>query len=472
MPGAGTVVGGKYRIERVLGTGGMGVVAAAHHLQLNRRVAIKYLLKEALEYPELIERFTREAQVAASIRGEHVARVIDIGVFDDGAPYIVLEYLEGVDLATHAESRGPLSIADVVGYVLQACEAIAEAHAANVVHRDLKPANLFLAKQPDRRSIVKVLDFGISKIMGEPMTTPSALLGTVLYMSPEQLRASSLVDARTDIWALGVILYELLAGVPPFDGVTIVGVAEAVRLNAPTPLRHHRSDVPPALENAISRCLRTDPAERHASVLELAVAIAPFATYAAQQSVRSIAGVLRGSIAPPPPPPPRPPPPPPPNPQLELLRGLRVDPVAIPPPLPSDAPLSGPSLIPPPDGLEATPSRPSWTVWVVGMALAALLTLLGRSAIEPPAPAVGLLPPAVEEITLRMSAANDHARVRIDDGAPHPLPFDTRVPRDHQMHRIVVEAEGFLPRVETVGFQRDLTVRAALEPLPVNDAGR
>ena len=466
MPREGAVIGGKYRIERVLGTGGMGVVAAAHHLQLNRRVAIKYLLTEALEYPDVIERFTREAQVAASIRGEHVARVIDIGVFDDGAPYIVLEYLEGVDLAAHAASHGPLPIADVIGYVLQACEALAEAHAANVVHRDLKPANLFLAKQPDRRRIVKVLDFGVSKIMGEPMTTPSALLGTVLYMSPEQLRASSLVDARTDIWALGVILYELLAGVTPFNGVTIVGVADAVKLNAPTPLRQHRRDVPAALEAAISRCLRSDPAERHASVLELAVAIAPFARGDAQQSVRSISGVLRGSVAPPPMPPP-------PQQELGLLHGSHDDRRVNARTISTDAPLTGPSLAPAPDSSRARRSRPSWSVWVLGMMLAAILTLVGRSAMDPEGPAVSLsAPPPPEEIALHLSATNPHARVRIDDGDAHPMPHETRVPRDQRQHRIVVEADGFLPRVETVSFERDLSVRAGLEPLPLADAGR
>ena len=300
-PMPGTILGGKYRIERVLGAGGIAVVAAAYHLQLHCRVAIKYLLAEALEYPEIVERFSREARAAARIRGEHVARVIDVGVFDDGAPFIVLEYLDGQDLADLLEKEGRFSVADAVRYVLQACSALAEAHSAKIVHRDLKPANLFLAKGPDRRKKIKVLDFGVSKIVDEPMTDAARILGTVAYMSPEQLEGSSNVDARSDIWSLGVILYELLAGHPPFVGETLVLLAQTIRENAPEPLSSIRSDVPPALDAVVQSCMRTRPEERPPSVLDLAIALAPFADRRDRDSVRTIAGVLNGSLAPPPP---------------------------------------------------------------------------------------------------------------------------------------------------------------------------
>jgi serine/threonine-protein kinase len=318
-PVPGTVLGGKYRIERVLGAGGIAVVAAAYHLQLRCRVAIKYLLAEALEYPEIVERFSREARAAARIRGEHVARVIDVGVFDDGAPFIVLEYLDGQDLADLLEKEGPLGVPEAVRYVLQACSALAEAHAAKIVHRDLKPANLFLAKGPDRRKKIKVLDFGVSKIVDEPMTEPARILGTVAYMSPEQLEGSSNVDARSDIWSLGVILYELLAGYAPFRGQTLVLLAQTIRVNAPEPLSTIRADVPAALDAVVRSCMRTRPEERPPSVLDLALALAPFADRRDRDSVRTIAGVLNGSMAPPPP---------------EVVSGSMLT-LPVPPPLPT-----------------------------------------------------------------------------------------------------------------------------------------
>ena len=300
-PEPGTTLAGKYVIERVLGVGGMGVVVAARHIDLDQRVAIKYLLPETLANPEIVERFAREARAAAKIKGEHVARVLDVGRFDDGAPFMVLEYLEGEDLSQLLERSGPLPIADAVGYVLEACEALAEAHAAGVVHRDLKPANLFLARRPDRRSIVKVLDFGISKVVdpsGHALTSTATVMGTPHYMSPEQLKASKHVDARSDIWALGVILFELLSNRKPFVGDTLAEIIGAILTNEPERLSSLRADVSLDLELAIARCLRDKAEERHASVKELAVALAPFASLAQQETVEKIARVLGASLRP------------------------------------------------------------------------------------------------------------------------------------------------------------------------------
>src|SRR4051812_29611172 len=206
----GDVLAGKYRVDKILGAGGMGVVVAAHHVQLDERVAIKFLLPEALGNAEAVARFAREARAAVKIKSEHVARVIDVGTLETGAPYMVMEYLEGGDLSQVLASRGPLPVEEAVEYVLQACEAIAHAHALGIVHRDLKPANLFLIRRPDGTNAIKVLDFGISKVMpgksassDNAMTRTRTVMGSPLYMSPEQMASTRDVDGRTDLWALG-----------------------------------------------------------------------------------------------------------------------------------------------------------------------------------------------------------------------------------------------------------------------------
>ena len=300
-PEPGTVLAGKYRVERVLGVGGMGVVVAATHVQLDQRVAIKYLLPAALGNAEVVERFAREARIAAKLRGPHVARVIDVSQFDDGAPFMVLEYLEGHDLGRELENKGPLEVEDAVRYILETCEALAEAHAAHVVHRDLKPANLFLAVQPDKRAIVKVLDFGISRSVDASaiaLTGTGTVMGTVFYMSPEQLADPKGIDHRADIWSLGVILYELLTGTQPFTGDSAPAVIIAVLANKPRPILELRA-LPAGLEEVVARCLREDRGARFQSVAELAAALAPFAAERDRGSAEVAARVLGVSAEPP-----------------------------------------------------------------------------------------------------------------------------------------------------------------------------
>ncbi len=215
MISAGTVLLQKYEISRVIGQGGMGMVALARHLQLQQPVAIKLLLPEVLDKDLVVQRFLREAQASVRLRSEHVCRVLDVGQLDNGAPYMVMEYLDGTDLDGLLRQKGPLAYGEAVDFVLQACEALAEAHSLGIVHRDLKPANFFLTQRADGSPLVKVLDFGISKTLSpieESLTTTQAVLGTPAYMSPEQLRSSKHVDARSDIWSLGVVLYELCTG--------------------------------------------------------------------------------------------------------------------------------------------------------------------------------------------------------------------------------------------------------------------
>ena len=283
LPSPGDVVAGKYRIERLIGRGGMGAVFAAEHMLLGQRVALKLLLGELSDSPEATARFMNEARAAAQIRGEHVVRVLDIGQLPNGTPFMVLEYLEGSDLAALLHQRGRLAVAEVADFALQALDALAQVHAAGIVHRDLKPANLFLASLHDGAKIVKVLDFGISKNLSPMaaaygMTKSRAILGSPEYMSPEQLRTPRGVDARTDIWSLGVILYELLSGKLPFTGTSMAEIFHRILETDPAPLRTLRPEVPAALEAVVARCLSRDPAARFASVQELASVLIVFAS--------------------------------------------------------------------------------------------------------------------------------------------------------------------------------------------------
>jgi serine/threonine-protein kinase len=294
----GEVLAGKYRVERVLGAGGMGVVVAAWHLQLEERVAIKFLQPEALKDPSVVARFLREGRAAVKIRSEHVARVYDVGNLDNGAPYLVMEHLDGSDLAQLVKSHGPFPLHIAVEYLLQACEAIAEAHAIGIVHRDFKPANLFITTRRDGSPAVKVIDFGISKLMagageGLDITKTLEVRGSPLFMSPEQMTSPRAVDTRTDIWSIGVSLYNLLTGGYPFYATALTELCGIVLQQAPVPLRTRRPDLPAGIEAVILRCLRKNPAERYTDVAELAAALGEFAPPLARLSVDRIHRVLR-----------------------------------------------------------------------------------------------------------------------------------------------------------------------------------
>jgi eukaryotic-like serine/threonine-protein kinase len=284
----GETLAKKYRVERLLGQGGMGIVVAARHLDLDERVAIKFLLETG---PAPVERFLREARASAKVKGEHVCRIYDVGRLETDEPYIVMEYLEGVDLGHKLDSEGPQPLELVATWMIEACAALAEAHAHGIVHRDLKPANLFLANGADGSVTTKVLDFGISKLRSEAdrgaMTRTATMLGSPLYMSPEQLASSRNVEEQSDIWSLGIVLYELLSGRHPFEAESIIQLAIQVRERPMIPLAsvlRRTSATEPIAEDALAgldrilaRCLEKQPAARYASVADLAADLARFA---------------------------------------------------------------------------------------------------------------------------------------------------------------------------------------------------
>ncbi|MBX3200348.1 MAG: protein kinase [Labilithrix sp.] len=278
----GTVLADKYRVDRVIGAGGMGVVVAATHIELDDQVAIKVLKPETARHRESVQRFLREGKIAARLESEHVARVRDVGRLDDGTPFLVMELLAGEDLQARLARSGPLPIESGVDLALQACEALSEAHAEGIVHRDLKPSNMFVTRRRNGEPCLKLLDFGISKLTDASeeaaVTQAAAVFGSPRYMSPEQLLSTTGVDSRTDVWSLAVAMYELFAGVPPFRGTTLASVHLAILNDSPAPLDLVRPDVPAGLARTIDDALAKERAARTPTIADFAAALAPHAS--------------------------------------------------------------------------------------------------------------------------------------------------------------------------------------------------
>jgi len=273
----GTLLLGKYRIDALIGTGGMGNVVRASHLYLQQPVAIKVLLPEMAASSSTVQRFLREAQATVKLRSEHIARVMDVGTSEDGVPFMVMEYLEGNDLNQILRHHGPQHPSIVVDLMLQACEGIAEAHALDIVHRDIKPSNFFITQRPDGSMLLKILDFGISKtpVGFDELTGTQTVIGTPSYMAPEQMKSGRSADPRSDVWSIGVVFYQLISGCLPFSGESYAELVLKVGLELPVPIP---VPLPSGLGEVVMRCLAKDSALRPQTVGELARLLAPYAT--------------------------------------------------------------------------------------------------------------------------------------------------------------------------------------------------
>ena len=434
----GSVIAGKYLVERVLGRGGMGVVVVARHLQLGERVAIKFPVARMGARADLGARWLREGRAAMRIRSQHVARVYDVGSLDTGEPYLVMEYLEGRDLADVVADDGPLPVEKAVEYILQSTEALAEAHAQGIIHRDLKPSNLFLTRSADGSAITKVLDFGTAKTLAvaleTPLTGPAAVIGTPLFMAPEQMRSKGEVDARADIWALGATLYTLLIGEPPFSAGSLLEIYESILHGCPS-LRDKRPEAPEALETALMRCMQADPNRRYADVAELANALAEVAPEHARISAARAARILRA----------------PPNVADRAASGdrpvfIESDRTPSPPTAPSthasweDADAVGAmgTSMPPPaprsHGAATTPRR--WRrsySWLL-VALAGALAAGGLDATVRARRPGGASPPFAQATAITVPVSPPTSALQLvsqplSDSTPLPLPEPARVPR-------------------------------------------
>ena len=418
---AGQVVDRKYRVDGVLGAGGMGIVVSATHLALDEPVALKFMtLEDGRGDSTSRARFLREAKAARKLTSAHVARVFDVGQLPSGEPYIVMEFLRGDDLAKHLRVHGRLSASDTVRYMLQVCDAIREAHALGIVHRDLKPQNLFLAERPGGTKIIKVLDFGIAKSLeaGEAdvsLTTSQNVVGSPVYMSPEQLRASKHVDERTDIWSLGVIMFELLSGKVPFMGDSVLELGMRI-MTVPAPsLVELRAEVPAELADVVQRCLEKEPANRFPTIDELVTALRPFADI----SRRSLPFAETAS-------------------DMESMR----------PSAPLDHIRTGGEF----GGTKDGPTKPStravrtWTG--VGAAIAVSTIVIVGLTVHKTDPTSSVptasTPPSVPStFHVAVAVRPATATVRFDTEGAMPAPFSRDIPRDGKTHTLVAEATGF-----------------------------
>jgi serine/threonine protein kinase len=303
----GQIVAGKYVVGRTLGVGGMGIVYAARDARLDRQVAIKVLLPGLVTSETATQRFMREARAATRITSEHVVKLLEMDTLPDGTPVLVMEYLEGRDLRAVLRADGPLPPRLAIDYLLQALQAVAEGHMQTIVHRDLKPSNLFLTTRADGTPLIKVLDFGIAKTLEPDSSDTFALtrsedvrLGSPTYMPPEQLLSPRDVDMRSDIWALGVTLHELVNGSPPFQGHTYAELLSRILAAPPESLRSGIPELPlpEGLSAIVAKCLEKKRESRYSNAVELATALAPFGSDDARLSLHRVTGLSRSPSTP------------------------------------------------------------------------------------------------------------------------------------------------------------------------------
>ncbi len=428
----GQIIGDRYRVDEPIGEGGMGIVCRATHVGLDTPVAIKLIRPDFKDDEEFVRRFLNEARRAALLKSDRVTRVHDVGQLESGEPYLVMELLEGVELEKYLQEHGPLSALDAVNVALQIAEALAEAHAAGIVHRDIKPSNAFLVRRGDGRFAVKILDFGISKQMFDGTTSVTSLtnhdqsLGSPHYMSPEQMLDPSNVDHRSDIWSVGVVLFELLSGQRPFDGTSMPEVCAKVLTAPAPPLRSVRPDVAPELEAIVMQCLDKNPDARYRDVAALGQALQRFACIHANGEAHVI--------------------------ETTAFFEPVVD--VVPEELGSLPPLARPSAPPPPERTR----RAHW-VGAVGLAAAVALTLVafGRASVV----AAGGAPVVL--------AWPSQAAAALDDG-PAPAPLDETgartYPLDLAAHGALAEPERDRKGAATPGAA-ELPNELGLSPLEI-----
>ena len=489
----GEVISGKYVIERILGVGGVGVVVAARHVELDETVALKFLHPQMQGRNDVVQRFANEARAAVRIKSEYAARIFDVGNEPERGPYFVMEYLEGKDLGEVLEG-GPLPLRAAVEFMLEACEALASAHANGIIHRDIKPENLFISRRSDGTEVMKVLDFGISKasLTGSMLGAGSLvktqeLMGTPLYMSPEQIRSTASVDHRTDIWSLGVCFYEMLTRECPFSGDSIPGVCASVIETQPRPLQDWVA-LPGGVQAIVDRCLQKDPALRFKNVAELAVALVPFGPTKGRVFAERTSAILqaaghssdvsyRFSSAPP-----------------ESTSFLALPSIPRAPLVPSvSAPHSSRSservlVTGPPSArtgpldlsVEADAFRPSPRgkiiaagAVILGLALAAAFLLGTRRAdLAAPAKTAVSVPSAVAEppmsaapaeVTISVAARPADAKLYLDDVVLASNPIKLKLVRDGRPHALRAEAAGHTTRSVATTFDLDKEVILALD---------
>ncbi len=485
VPAVGATIAGKFRVDKILGAGGMGIVVAATHLQLGERVALKFLRRNMLHNPETVARFAQEARAAVRLKGQHIARVLDVGS-ENGMPYMVMEFLEGKDLGETVRQVGPLPPEEAVDLVIQACEGLAEAHAKGIVHRDIKPENLFLTVSHGWKS-VKILDFGISKADVSSATRDgsiqtSQIMGSPCYMSPEQLRSTRNVDQRADIWSLGCVLFELLSGTTAFDTTVSLPqlVANITIDGAHRDLKALRPELPKALIDVVTRCLARDLTARFQNVAELALALAPFAPRRARNTVERTVSLVHGegsehsaSLLPSEGPP-------------SFAHGQTV---AMPNAQRSSS-IRGPSQAPVSGARETSTAmssqdqvgrnqKSSLFVSIIAVVLAAgigagvisfLVQRAPGSAAGPAAestlPSPLDRPAPVDSIEIVLKADPPETRFFIDEGPALENPYVGKRTKDATSHTIRARAPGYKDKVRQVNFGANVSLGLLLDPNP------
>ena len=464
----GDVVGGKYRIERVLGVGGMGSVVAAANLDLGSRVALKIMLPELADSPEFAARFIREARAAASITGDHVVRVFDVSKMDDGTLYMVMELLDGHDLHQVLKARGPLPIDEAADWLLEACDALAEAHAHGIVHRDLKPSNLFIVEQAGAKGTLKVLDFGISKLTGlqavndggPTLTTADSMLGSPYYMSPEQIRNAKTVDARADLWSLGVILHKMLTGFLPFESDSMGEHLSMIAADPPAPLRLRRPDAPAELEAIVLRCLEKDASLRFQNIAQLAAALAPFAPPSSQKLIDHITALLGPAAL-----------------AIEAPRSTSTPPLRE---NPDDPTITNATASQPTPRFRSAPRRRGAAAFVAAILVLVTGIIYFASAshgppqsmvastvpgITSPPSVVDAIAPSAEpvapaEITIRLELHPEGAIVELDGVKVSGSTL--QVPRSERAHALVISAAGYTTETRSITARADTLLSLSL----------